>query len=50
MKYNVKYQIPNDRRYLEMVVEANNQCHAIKVAQAQVPSARIVGGPQIAKD
>jgi len=29
-----------------MIVEANNQCHATKVAQAQVPSAIIVGGPQ----
>jgi len=30
-----------------MVVEANNQCHAIKVAQAHVPSAKIIGGPQL---
>jgi len=47
MKYKVKYKLPPDNRYLEMVVEANNQCHAIKVAQAHVPSAKIIGGPQI---
>jgi hypothetical protein len=46
MKYNVRYKIPGDNRYLELVVEANNQCHAIRIAQAQIPSAKIIGGPQ----
>jgi hypothetical protein len=46
MKYKVKYKLPKDSRYLEIVVEANNQCHAVKIAQAQIPSAIIVGGPQ----
>ncbi|MEK9893703.1 MAG: hypothetical protein VW454_01990 [Pelagibacteraceae bacterium] len=47
MKYSVRYKIPGDNRYLELVVEANNQCHAIKIAQAQIPSAKIIGGPQV---
>lgn len=47
MKYNVKYKLPGDNRYLGVIVEANNQCHAIKVAQAQIPSAKIIGGPQV---
>jgi hypothetical protein len=46
MKFNVRYKIPGDNRYLEFIVEANNQCHAIKVAQAQIPSAKIIGNPQ----
>jgi hypothetical protein len=46
MKFRVRYQLPKDSRYLELIVEANNQCHAVKVSQAQIPSARIVGGPQ----
>jgi hypothetical protein len=46
MKYNVRYKIPGDNRYLELVVEAKNQCQAIKIAQAQIPSAKIIGGPQ----
>jgi len=49
MKYIVRYQLPGDTRYLEAIVEANNQCHATKVAQAQIPSAKIVGGPQPVK-
>ena len=46
MKYNVRYKIPGDNRYLEIVVDAKNQYHAIKVAQVQIPSAKIIGGPQ----
>lgn len=46
MKYQVRYNLPNDNRYLEMIVEATSQSQAKKVAQAQVPSATIVGGPQ----
>ena len=46
MKYNVRYKIPGDNRYLEMVVEADNQSQAKRIAQAQIPSAKIVGGPQ----
>jgi hypothetical protein len=46
MKYKVKYQLPPDNRYLEMIVEATTQSQAKKIAQDQVPSARIVGGPQ----
>ena len=47
MKYNVRYKLPDDNRYLEVIVEAKNQSHAIKVAQAQIPSAKIIGGPQL---
>lgn len=46
MNYKVKYKIPNDNRYLEMVVEATNQSQAKKIAQAMIPSATIIGGPQ----
>jgi hypothetical protein len=46
MKYSVRYKIPGDNRYLEMVVEADNQSQAKRIAQAQIPSAKIVGGPQ----
>ena len=46
MKYIVRYKIPGDNRYLEMVVEADNQSQAKRIAQAQIPSAKIVGGPQ----
>jgi hypothetical protein len=46
MKYSVKYKIPGDGRYLELVVEATSQSQAKKIAQAQVPSAIIIGGPQ----
>jgi len=46
MKYSVKYKLPGDNRYLEMVVDASSQSQAKKIAQAQVPSAIIVGGPQ----
>jgi hypothetical protein len=46
MKYQVKYQLPPDNRYLKVIVEASSQSQAKKVAQAQIPSARIVGGPQ----
>lgn len=46
MKYKVKYKLPGDNRYLEIVVQADNQSQAKKIAQAQVPSAIITGGPQ----
>jgi len=46
MKYNVRYKLPGDNRYLETVVEAVNQSQAKKIAQAQIPSAIIIGGPQ----
>lgn len=46
MKYKVRYKIPGDGRYLELVVEAKSQSQARKVAQAQVPFAIIIGGPQ----
>lgn len=47
MKYRVKYKIPKDNRYLEIIIEANSQHHAIKITQAQIPSATIIGGPQL---
>lgn len=46
MKYKVRYKLPKDGRYLEIIVEANSQSQATKIAQAQIPSAIIVGGPQ----
>ena len=46
MKYKVKYKIPGDNRYLEVIVEADGQSQAKHIAQAQIPSAIIVGGPQ----
>jgi hypothetical protein len=46
MKYVVKYKLPGDGRRLEYVVEAASQSLAKKIAQAQIPSAIILGGPQ----
>ena len=46
MKYSVRYKIPDDGRYLEVIVEADSQSQARKIAQAQIPSAIIIGGPQ----
>jgi len=46
MRYNVRYKIPGDNRYLELIVEADSQSQAKKIAQAQIPSAVIIGGPQ----
>jgi len=46
MKYCVKYKLPGDGRYLEVVVDADSQSQAKKIAQVQIPSAIIVGGPQ----
>lgn len=46
MKYSVRYKIPGDGRYLEVIVEADSQSQARKIAQAQIPSAIIIGGPQ----
>jgi hypothetical protein len=42
----VKYQLPPDNRYRERHVQAYSQSDAIRVAKAEMPSARIVGGPQ----
>ena len=42
----VKYTLPPDTRYRERIVLASNQRDAIRVAQAEMPSARIIGGPQ----
>jgi hypothetical protein len=44
--YNVKYKLSGDTRYLELIVEADSQSQAKKIAQAQIPSAIIIGGPQ----
>jgi hypothetical protein len=46
MKYVVTYKLPDDGRRLEFVVEASSQQLAKKIAQAQIPSAIILGGPQ----
>lgn len=46
MKYKVKYKLPGDNRYLDLVVEADSQSQAKKIAQVQIPSANIIGGPQ----
>jgi len=46
MKYKVKYKLPGDNRYLDLVVEADSQSQAKRIAQAQIPSANIIGGPQ----
>ncbi len=42
----VKYTLPPDTRYRERIVLASNQPDAIRVAQAEMPSAKIIGGPQ----
>ena len=46
MKYLVRYKLPGDNRYLEVFVDADNQSQAKRIAQAQIPSAKIIGGPQ----
>ena len=46
MKYSVRYKLPGDNRYLEVIVEADTQAQAKRIAQAQIPSAIIIGGPQ----
>lgn len=46
MNYVVRYKLPGDNRYLEVSVDADSQSHAKKIVQAQIPSARIIGGPQ----
>lgn len=47
----VKYKLSGDqgRTPREITVEAKNQADAKKVAQAQLPGATIIGGPQKAK-
>lgn len=47
MRYKVRYKIPGDNRYLETIVDANSQSQAIKITQAQIPSATIIGNPQL---
>jgi hypothetical protein len=44
----VKYKLPGDqvRTPREIIVSANSQSDAKKVAQAMIPSATILGGPQ----
>lgn len=46
----VKYQLPPDNRYRERHVQAFSQADAVRVAQAEMPAARIVGGPQLLRD
>ena len=46
MKYKVRYKLPGDGRYLDLIVDADSQSQAKKIAQAQIPSAIIIGGPQ----
>jgi hypothetical protein len=46
MKSQVKYKLLGDNRYLELIVEADSQSQAKKIAQSQIPSAKIIGGPQ----
>lgn len=47
----VKYKLPGDqvRTPREIIVTAISQSDAIKVAQAMIPSAIILGGPQVAR-
>jgi len=45
-KWVVKYTLPPDTRLRERIVVAIHQADAIRVAQAEMPSAKIVGGPQ----
>lgn len=47
-KYVVKYKLPGDQIMTprELVVEAKSQSDAKKVAQGQIPAAKILGGPQ----
>lgn len=47
MKYKVKYKIPKDNRYLEIIVEADSQSQAKRIAESQILSATIIGGPQL---
>lgn len=47
-KYVVKYKLPSDQVMTprEIIVDAKSQADAKKVALAQIPSAKIIGGPQ----
>jgi len=46
-KWEVTYRIPTTgTKYHKMVVEARHQHDAKKIAQAQIPSASICGGPR----
>jgi hypothetical protein len=44
----VKYKLPGDqvRTPREIVVRATTQSDAVRVAQAMIPTAAILGGPQ----
>ena len=43
--WEVTYKLPTTgAKYHEMIVEARNQHDAKKIAQAQIPSAKICGG------
>ena len=46
--WRVRYLLPTDqvRTPREIIVQANSQADARRVAQAQIPSARIVSSPQ----
>ena len=46
--WRVRYLLPTDqvRTPREIIVQANGQSDAARVAQAMLPGARIVGGPQ----
>ncbi|MEY3020993.1 MAG: hypothetical protein RIS86_189, partial [Planctomycetota bacterium] len=50
-RWIVKYTLPKDqvRTPREIVVTANSQSDAKRVAQAMVPGTTIVGGPQPAR-
>jgi hypothetical protein len=46
-KWEVTYQLPTTgSKYHKTIVEARYQHDAKKIAQAQIPSARICGGPR----
>lgn len=45
-KWIVKYTLPPDTRYRERIVMAQNQSDAVRVAKEEMPSAKIIGGPQ----
>lgn len=46
--WRVRYLLPTDqvRTHREIIVQAQSQSDAVRVAQAMIPGARIKGGPQ----
>ena len=46
LTYNHKMLKKRSLLSLYHILDAKNQYHAIKVAQVQIPSAKIIGGPQ----